>query len=119
MNEHGVLVDIVEIDPLVYKYANEYFGLHRLRLEKNGPGVGQDGGIWLEDARGWVDRYSGNASPPQYNYIVHDVFSGGSVAGHLFSVEFWDELKKLLRADGVLAVVSICDPWFRWALTDL
>jgi spermidine synthase len=132
MNEHNISVTIVELDPLVYKYAREYFGLHRLQLkigppearsfviDNSEPSSGKDGEIYLEDARKWVRRKAqalvrglpikdGNRKLEKYDYVIHDVFSGGSVPSHLFTMEFWSELKVLLRNNGVLAVV--CHVW--------
>jgi spermidine synthase len=121
MNEHNVSVTIVELDPLVYKHAREYFGLHRLQLKVElfdnfDSSSGKDGEIYLEDARQWVHKIAqdlargtllkiGDRSFERYDYIIHDVFSGGTVPAHLFTIEFWSELKDLLRNNGVLAVV--------------
>jgi len=77
---------------------------------------GKDGEIYLEDARQWVQRRASllatgrpvtatsNERFVKYDYIIHDVFSGGSVPSHLFSMEFWSELKTSLLENGVLAV---------------
>ena len=43
-------------------------------------------------------------TPIKYDYIIHDCFSGGGVPEHIFTVEFWADLKKIMRDDGVLAV---------------
>jgi len=43
-------------------------------------------------------------SPAKYDYVVHDCFSGGGVPEHLFTKEFWADLKEIIRDDGVLAV---------------
>ncbi|CAE6417924.1 unnamed protein product [Rhizoctonia solani] len=114
LQSHGSSVTVVEIDPAVYTYAREYFGLPE-----------PNGGVFLEDARGWVDRRArtvsdghytepGNAtevlqgatSTPKelFDYIIHDCFSGGSVPTFLFSTGFFEGIKGLLRPDGVLAV---------------
>jgi hypothetical protein len=37
---------------------------------------------------------------------VHDCFSGGSVPGELYTVEFWYELIALVEDDAIVAVVS-------------
>ena len=39
-----------------------------------------------------------------YEYIVHDGFTGGVVPSELFTVEFLEGLKMMLRGDGVVAV---------------
>jgi len=127
MNEHNLSVTIVELDPLVYKYAREYFGLHRLQLRVMPPesvpsfpdnpdlSSDEDGEVYLEEARQWVQKRSrmlaegrpvevGDKRFEKYDYIIHDVFSGGSVAIDLFTLEFWTELQSLLRDNGILAV---------------
>ncbi|KAJ1306130.1 hypothetical protein OPQ81_010841 [Rhizoctonia solani] len=111
---HGSSVTVVEIDPAVYTYAREYFGLPE-----------PNGGVFIEDARGWVDSRArtvsdghytepGNAtevlqgatstSKEVFDYIIHDCFSGGSVPTFLFSTGFFEGTKALLKEDGVLAV---------------
>ncbi|CAE7119427.1 unnamed protein product [Rhizoctonia solani] len=114
LQSHGSSVTVVEIDPAVYTYAREYFGLPE-----------PNGGVFLEDARGWVDKRArtvndgyytepGNAtevlqggtstSKELFDYIIHDCFSGGSVPTFLFSTGFFQGTKGLLKQDGVLAV---------------
>lgn len=41
----------------------------------------------------------------QYDYIVHDVFTGGAEPVDLFTVEFLGNLHKLLKPDGAIAIV--------------
>lgn len=36
--------------------------------------------------------------------VIHDCFSGGGVPSHLFTLEFWEELKGIMTVDGALAV---------------
>jgi spermidine synthase len=96
--QHNLSTTIVEIDPAVYYAARRYFGMPE-------PGPGH---IFLEDARLWVERrrktLTTNDAP--FDIIVHDCFSGGSVPGHLFTIEFWENLKSLMHEEGVLAIVS-------------
>lgn len=99
--QHGISTTIVEIDPAVYNAARKYFGFEY-------PG---DDHIFLEDARNWVYKRrivmqsADKKSPPAFDIVVHDCFSGGGVPQHLFSVEFWNDLKSIMRPDGVVAVV--------------
>ncbi|KAG0148691.1 hypothetical protein CROQUDRAFT_654524 [Cronartium quercuum f. sp. fusiforme G11] len=88
---HGVQVTVVELDPVVYEYARRFFALPK-----------PSGGVYLEDAGGFVDR-RGHTNET-YDYIIHDVFTGGSVPGSLFTHGFWSSIKILLKSDGVLAV---------------
>ncbi|KAF8608299.1 S-adenosyl-L-methionine-dependent methyltransferase, partial [Ceratobasidium sp. AG-I] len=93
LQAHGSSVSIVEIDPAVYRYAREYFGLPE-----------PSGGLFLEDARGWIDRRAEMASRELFDFVIHDCFSGGSVPMMLFSAGFFESIKKMLKDDGVLAV---------------
>lgn len=94
---------IVEIDPAVYAAARQYFGLPD-------PGPGR---VFLEDARGWVIKKraeivasSGEVKQELYDIVVHDCFSGGGLPKHIFTLEFWEDLKLVMNPEGVLAVVS-------------
>ncbi|KZV96373.1 S-adenosyl-L-methionine-dependent methyltransferase [Exidia glandulosa HHB12029] len=90
---HGMHTTVVEIDPVVYDYARTYFGLREPHA------------VHLTDARGWVHTQAAQPTPThKYDIVVHDCFSGGSVPGHIFTLEFWGDLQKLLAPDGVVAV---------------
>lgn len=90
---------VVEIDPVVYKFARQYFELS------------EPDEVYLEDARQWVHgralaQASNELAPqPKFDFVVHDCFSGGGVPGHIFTREFWEELKTLVHEDGIVAVV--------------
>lgn len=90
--KHGIDTTIVEIDPVVYKFATEYFNLPSNHLAA------------IEDATKFVKR--SQASSVRYDYIVHDVFTGGAEPAELFTVEFLGNLATLLKDDGVIAIVS-------------
>jgi predicted membrane-bound spermidine synthase len=95
---HQMNLTIVEIDPAVYTAARRYFG-----LPDPGPG-----NVFLEDARGWTaarraEMDSGNHGI-LYDIVVHDCFSGGGVPEQLYSVEFWNDLKKIVSPTGVVAI---------------
>jgi hypothetical protein len=100
---HGNKVHVVEIDPSVYAYARGFFNLSEPHA------------IHLVDARGWVhDQYTllqststestTEAESSKFSMVIHDCFSGGGVPSHLFTLEFWKELKGIMTADGALAV---------------
>lgn len=42
-----------------------------------------------------------------YDIVVHDCFSGGGVPEHLFTLEFWEDLKAVIHPDGVVVVVRL------------
>lgn len=93
---HGVQTDVVELDPVVYDYAKKYFGLMPNHT------------AYIEDALRFVKRESNNVeNKKQYEFILHDVFTGGAVPASLFTAEFFTELRSLLTDDGVIAIVGL------------
>ncbi|KAF8913768.1 spermine/spermidine synthase [Gymnopilus junonius] len=95
---HGISTTIIEIDPAVYRAAHTFFGL-------SDPGADR---IFLQDARTWVSEKIANVETQQpetlFDFVVHDCFSGGGVPEHLFTIQFWDDLKKVMQPEGVLVV---------------
>lgn len=89
---HGINTTVVEIDPAVYDYAAKYFD-----LKENNPPV-------LEDAVAYTARLAASA-PASYDYIVHDVFTGGAEPVDLFTLEFLQGITKLLKPNGIVAIV--------------
>jgi hypothetical protein len=88
---HGLNVTIVELDPIVHKYATEYFG-----LSPNHTAV-------ISDAVRYVADTSVSA-PASFDYIIHDVFTGGAEPVYLFTTEFMRGLYNLLKDDGAVAI---------------
>jgi spermidine synthase len=89
---HGINTTIVEIDPIVYEFAVDYF-----QLPLNHTSVIADAVVYVEES---VARHQ------KYDYIIHDVFTGGAEPAELFTVEFLANLRSLLNKDGVIAIVS-------------
>jgi spermidine synthase len=92
---HGIDTTILEIDPIVYEYSTKWF-----KLPKNHT-------AFIGDAVEFVD--SATVAIPatySYDYIIHDVFSGGIEPADLFTYEFLRNLNKLLKPEGVIAIVS-------------
>jgi spermidine synthase len=89
---HGIETTIVEIDPVVHEFATKYFGLP----------VGHT--PIIEDAVSYASYLAHNTSQT-YDYIVHDVFTGGAEPVDLFTVEFMTDLHSLLKPNGVAAIV--------------
>ena len=88
----GVELDIVEIDPAVYHFAVGFFGLrgnHHIHFT--------DGAKYIEEFE----------QEEVYDFVLHDVFSGGFVPESLFSVEILEKVGKMLKKDGVLALVTL------------
>lgn len=91
---HGIKTTVVEIDPVVYKFAQQYFG-----LRENAPPIIDDATVAMGKLmRDWT---------VQYDYIVHDVFTGGAEPEELFSADFLADLGNLLADDGVIALVCL------------
>ncbi|CAD0090530.1 unnamed protein product [Aureobasidium mustum] len=88
---HGIDTTVVELDPKVHEYATKYFDLPSNHIAV------------LEDAVSWVQNASTSATK-QYDYIIHDVFTGGAEPLPLFTNRFLGNLRSLLKPDGVVAV---------------
>lgn len=84
---------MVEIDPVVHQFASKYF-----QLPKNHTAV-------IEDAVIYTTRLA-DATPGHFDYIIHDVFTGGAEPIALFTLEFLQNLNALLKPGGVVAIVS-------------
>ncbi|EMD63663.1 hypothetical protein GGP41_005694 [Bipolaris sorokiniana] len=88
---HGLNTTIVELDPVVHYYATKYFN-----LSPNHNAV-------IADATSYVAEKSVSA-PGSYDYIIHDVFTGGAEPVYLFTTEFMQGLYNLLKDDGFAAI---------------
>lgn len=64
----------------------------------------------MEDARTWAAKKRESIELGNreilYDIVVHDCFSGGGVPEHIFTVEFWKDLKSVIQPDGIVVVVS-------------
>ena len=89
---HGINITIVEIDPIVHHYASKYFG-----LPGNHTPV-------IADAVKYLSSLA--KTEQKYDYVVHDVFTGGAEPEDLFTQEFLQDLHSVLKPDGVIAIVS-------------
>lgn len=94
---HGINTTVVEIDPVVPDLAITYFN-----MPQNFTPVIRDAVEFVEEAS--------VPSGPRYDYIVHDVFTGGVEPVGLFTVEFIRGLRSLLKNDGVIVIVSSLAP---------
>ncbi|KAG9017215.1 hypothetical protein FRB90_001325 [Tulasnella sp. 427] len=114
----NISTTIVEIDPAVHEFAYRFFNLTGhppIATVSNDsspftipPQVDQSHHM---DARRYVQERAKvlNGMRPikeelRYDYVVHDVFTGGSVPAHLFTTEMWADVKSVMRLDGILAV---------------
>ncbi|UNI18234.1 hypothetical protein JDV02_004513 [Purpureocillium takamizusanense] len=87
----GINTTVVEIDRSVYELAAKYF-----QLKENNPPV-------IADAVSYTAALAASA-PETYDYIVHDVFTGGAEPVDLFTLEFFQGLAALLKPDGAVAI---------------
>jgi SAM-dependent methyltransferase len=87
LGRRGIDADVVEIDPAVVRFAQQYFGFST------------KGQIHVEDARTFLRR-----TDQGYDLIVHDTFTGGTTPEHLLSLEVLKRIHELLRPGGVLAL---------------
>ncbi|KAI1141402.1 S-adenosyl-L-methionine-dependent methyltransferase [Hypoxylon sp. FL0543] len=88
---HGIDTTIVEIDPVVYEFSAKYFG-----LPSNHTAVIQDAISWSRSKKDELREH--------YDYIVHDVFTGGAEPIPLFTEEFLAGLRDMLKPNGVIAI---------------
>lgn len=93
MIAHGIKTTVVELDPAVHYFATKYFD-----LPDNHTAI-------IQDAIAFVDK-AVSIDSASYDYIVHDVFTGGAEPAALFTFEFLNGLKQLLAESGVVAIVS-------------
>jgi len=90
---HGVDTTVVELDPVVHKFASKYF-----QLPSNHSAV-------IKDAITYTSRMAANETEARFDYIFHDVFTGGAEPIPLFTLEFLQNLNALLKPNGVVAIV--------------
>lgn len=88
---HGINTTIMELDPVVHDFAVRYFNFPTNHTH------------YIGDAVHAVT--TANASEANsYDYIIHDVFTGGAEPVGLFTSEFLSGLHMLLKPDGVVAI---------------
>ncbi|KAM3434030.1 hypothetical protein MY4824_005636 [Beauveria thailandica] len=89
---HGIDTTVVEIDPVVHAFAKKYFQL----AENNEP--------VLADAGRYAKKLADAEDGARFDYIVHDVFTGGAEPVDLFTLEFLQRLHTLLKPHGAIAI---------------
>lgn len=92
---HGINTTVVEIDAGVVEFAHRYFS-----LPEDGAGLS----TVVEDVVRFTKRSIVAGQAETYDYIVHDVFTGGAEPIELFTVEFLANLASLLKPNGVIAI---------------
>ncbi|KAF9268195.1 S-adenosyl-L-methionine-dependent methyltransferase [Marasmius fiardii PR-910] len=101
LHRHGLNLTVLEIDPAVYTAARRFFGF---------PDPGEEN-VFLEDAGRWVTARANQIKAGDseddaslYDIALHDCFSGGGVPQHLYEIEFLENLKKIVKPDGVIVI---------------
>ena len=95
----------MEIDPVVHSLATEYFA-----LPKNHTAVIEDATVFVKKDKLRVEQEEKASRDGRYDYIVHDVFTGGAEPIDLFTVEFIQSLSDLLKPTGSIAIVCLYHP---------
>lgn len=91
LDQHGVSVDSVELDPELIAIARESFWF-------TGPAVAADGRRYLEDCTA------------RYDFCIVDTYAGDTFPFHLTSVEAFQACRRVLHGDGFLAINFIGSP---------
>ncbi|OAP56810.1 hypothetical protein AYL99_08922 [Fonsecaea erecta] len=88
---HGVNTTVMELDPVVHEFAIKYFNFPH------------NHSYYIGDAVHAVTT-ANSTEADSYDYIIHDVFTGGAEPVELFTTEFLSGLHMLLKPDGVIAI---------------
>ena len=83
----GADIDIVEIDPLIYKVAVERFRFS----------VSQNQHVIIDDARNFL-----RTSQKKYDVVVSDVYVGNNIPEYMYSKEAFELIKYKLKPSGLL-----------------
>ena len=95
---HGINTTVIEIDPLVHYYAQKYF-----EFPDNHNYV-------IGDAVEVVSSWATHGQRGRYDYIIHDVFTGGAEPAEVFTFEFLLDLSALLKDNGAIVINYAGDP---------
>lgn len=88
---HGVNTTIIELDPMVHRFAIQHFNLPKNHR------------AYIGDAVSVIEAKK-QEQQGHYDYIIHDVFTGGAEPVDLFTLEFLSGLHQMLKPDGVIAI---------------
>jgi len=88
---HGINTSIIELDAVVHHFAVKHFSLPRNHT------------AYIGDAVTLVEKTKADKQA-YYDYIIHDVFTGGAEPVDLFTFEFLSSLNEMLKLDGVIAI---------------
>ena len=91
----NVQIDIVEIDPDIYYVAKKYFHFQAKDNMKT----------YIADGRVFIKR-----AQKKYDMIFLDAYQGDYIPFHLATVEFLQEVKDILKDDGIV-IANIRSPY--------
>ncbi|KAI9184419.1 hypothetical protein H9P43_003472 [Blastocladiella emersonii ATCC 22665] len=97
----GIPLDVVEIDAPVLEIARRYFELPKTP-------AGDDADIYwhIGDGRDFVERTRGGT----YDFVIHDVFTGGSLPEPMFTYATFAHIRRVLKPGGTLSVNFVGKP---------
>ncbi|KAL9610838.1 MAG: hypothetical protein Q9167_004478 [Letrouitia subvulpina] len=94
---HGISTTVLEIDPVVHEFATQYFSYPPSLLSA------ANHTTIIQDATLYVSNHANTEK--KYDYIIHDVFTGGSEPTPLFTLSFLSSLRALLASPtGAIAI---------------
>ncbi|WVQ99437.1 hypothetical protein IAU59_006572 [Kwoniella sp. CBS 9459] len=100
--KRGMYVDVVEIDPAVYLAAQKHFELPHDHLASTNI---LDGSTFIAQLASMKrDNETDPELIPKWDIVIQDCFTGGSVPGEMFTLEFWEDVGELMKDDGIVAM---------------
>lgn len=97
--EHGCDVDAIEIDPVIVRFGGQFFWFRPRTV------LVEDAVLFLRRARRDI-RFKRRQ---KYDYVIHDVFTGGTIAENLISKRVLSDIASVMHPDGVLALNFVGD----------
>lgn len=91
----GWAVDGVDVDPVVARFAADYFGLQR-----------DEATVVVGDARRFLRE-----TDATYDFVLVDAYGSGSMPFHLCSREFFALVRSRMTPDGILAANVFASAW--------
>ena len=83
--KRGYHIEVCEIDERIHEAAKKYFGLD------------ENIKVYIDDARHFINQSSG-----KYDVIIFDLFKGESHPAHVFTLEAFQQIKKIMNKDGLI-----------------
>lgn len=93
--EYRWKVEAVEIDPVVTRFASDYFGLEP-----------EEADIHITDGRRFL-----NSTKKSYDLIIMDAFGSGAIPFHLITKEAIKLVHERLKPGGIVAVNTLTTGW--------